>query len=333
MLTQAIGQPLDYEKNKEHGSFSEYTDLRILLNEGLTQSDTLIPTQDIEGLLSENFNKMALDGKPGTDLNGHQFNENLLQSEEATEMSTAMQMQSFGPASSLEDVFTPIKALSHFSSDWCIRVRILKRSELRSYKNEKGEGVLLNMDLIDREGTMIQATAFGEVAEELDGLMVPNELYTIAGGAVKMANRKYTPIKNDHCLILGSGTQVKKCTDDSKRIAFPPAFSFTRLSEIEDIAAPCALDVIGVILNVQPKEQIVTRDDQLRDKQTLTIGDESNTSIELTLWGETCECQDFQEGQVVAFQNCRVSNFSGKSLNASWDVNDVILGVKHPRFV
>ena len=90
MLTQAIGQPVDYEKNKERGSFSECIDLRILLNEGLTQSDTLIPTQDIEGLLSENFNKMALDGKPGTDLNGHKFNENLMQFEEATEMSTTM---------------------------------------------------------------------------------------------------------------------------------------------------------------------------------------------------------------------------------------------------
>ena len=90
MLTQAIGQPVDYEKNKEHGFFSEYTDLRILLNESVTQSDTLIPTQDIEGLLSENFNKITLDGKPGTDPNGHEFNENLMQFEEATEMSTTM---------------------------------------------------------------------------------------------------------------------------------------------------------------------------------------------------------------------------------------------------
>ena len=77
----------------------------------------------------------------------------------------------------------------------------------------------------------------------------------------------------------------------------------------------------------------MTKDDQLRDKRTVVIGDESNISIGVTLWGETCEQHDLQEGQIVAFQKCRVSNFSGKSLNASWDVDDIVVKVKHPRFL
>ena len=124
---------------------------------------------------------------------------------------------------------------------------------------------------------------------------------------------------------------MKECLEDSKRIAQPPGFSFTEIAEIEYIIAPCVLDVIGVILEAGSTEQIVTRDEQLRDKRTLTSGDESNSCIEMTLWGEMCDLE-FQEGQVVAFQNCRVSNFSGKSLNASWDINDVVQKCKHPRF-
>ena len=63
VLTQAIGHPTEYEKNKEHGFFAEHADIRILLNEGNTQSDTWIPTQDIEGLLSELPAKLVLDEK------------------------------------------------------------------------------------------------------------------------------------------------------------------------------------------------------------------------------------------------------------------------------
>ena len=38
---------------------------------------------------------------------------------------------------------------------------------MRNWKNARGEGKLLNIDLVDREGTMIQGTAFNDVAERL----------------------------------------------------------------------------------------------------------------------------------------------------------------------
>ena len=62
----------------------------------------------------------------------------------------------------------PIKALNSFNSDWCIKARVIKKAELRSYRNARGEGVILNLDLIDKEGTMIQGTAFNETAKKLD---------------------------------------------------------------------------------------------------------------------------------------------------------------------
>ena len=65
----------------------------------------------------------------------------------------------------------PIKSLNVYSIDWCIKARIVKKADLRSYKNARGEGTILNLDLIDREGTMIQATAFNETANKLNNEM------------------------------------------------------------------------------------------------------------------------------------------------------------------
>lgn len=62
----------------------------------------------------------------------------------------------------------PIKALNQFNRDWCIKARVLKKADLRTFRNAKGEGFILNLDLIDREGTMIQATAFNETAKTLN---------------------------------------------------------------------------------------------------------------------------------------------------------------------
>ena len=61
----------------------------------------------------------------------------------------------------------PVKALNQFNKDWCIKVRVLKKNPLRTYKNARGEGCILSFDLIDREGTMIQATCFNDKAKEL----------------------------------------------------------------------------------------------------------------------------------------------------------------------
>jgi len=49
----------------------------------------------------------------------------------------------------------PIKALNAFSSDWKIKARVTKKSEIRTWANQKGTGKLMNIDLVDREGTGI----------------------------------------------------------------------------------------------------------------------------------------------------------------------------------
>ena len=73
------------------------------------------------------------------------------------------------------------------------------------------------------------------------------------------------------------------------------------------------------------------RDGNQRARRTLLIGDESQVSIGVTLWSEACDAHDFEIGQIIAFKSCRVSDYSGKSLNASWDPRDIKRDLRHPR--
>jgi len=73
------------------------------------------------------------------------------------------------------------------------------------------------------------------------------------------------------------------------------------------------------------------KDGTQRSKRAITLGDESKVCIEVSLWGEVCEARAFQVGQVIALKSCRISDFSGRSLNASGDPSDIIVDVKHTR--
>lgn len=92
------------------------------------------------------------------------------------------------------------------------------------------------------------------------------------------------------------------------------------------------VDVIGVILEAGQSSSINTRDGKSRMKRTLTIGDESNVCINITLWGAVTEAHSYSSGQVIALKSCRVSDYNGKSLNASSHSEDVFIGgIRHKR--
>lgn len=68
-----------------------------------------------------------------------------------------------------------------------------------------------------------------------------------------------------------------------------------------------------------------------RDKRTLTIADENQLSIAVTMWGALGSQFDFQRGQVVAIKNAKVSEFQGKSLNCSDENTFFFFEPNHPR--
>ena len=85
--------------------------------------------------------------------------------------------------SSISDPYTPIKVLNQFSTDWKLRARVTKKDEPRQWRNAKGEGYLMNVEIIDKDGTQIQATFFGEEAAKRFGPMIKeNKVYFFSNG-------------------------------------------------------------------------------------------------------------------------------------------------------
>jgi len=47
--------------------------------------------------------------------------------------------------------------------NWRMKVRLVKKSEVKTWKNDKGEGQLMNVEFVDRTGAKMQGTLFKEL--------------------------------------------------------------------------------------------------------------------------------------------------------------------------
>ena len=102
----------------------------------------------------------------------------------------------------VEEPYRPIKALSTFNYDWRIKARVTKKGERRTWKNQRSEGYLLNIELMDKHGTQIQATFFKDAVDKFEPILEEGHIYLLSNGTVKIANQRFTSIKNDFCLVF-----------------------------------------------------------------------------------------------------------------------------------
>lgn len=110
--------------------------------------------------------------------------------------------------------FVPIQALVCNTKDWKIKARVSKKYDKRFWDNSRGKGCLMNFELIDSFGGSISCTLFKEAVDKLDQYLKEGSVYTFSGGQVKLANLKYTSIKNDYTIVFDCNSEIIMVQDD-----------------------------------------------------------------------------------------------------------------------
>lgn len=68
-------------------------------------------------------------------------------------------------------LYTPIKCLSTFNYDWRIKARVTKKHEVKTWVKPKQKGQILKIELMDDEGTRIEATFFNDAVDAFDQII------------------------------------------------------------------------------------------------------------------------------------------------------------------
>ena len=85
-------------------------------------------------------------------------------------------------------------------------------------------------------------------------MLKENQVYLFANGMIKVANQKFTSIKNDYCINFDKNSEIEECEDSEHISSY--GFCFTTIDEINDFEQMRTVDAIGVIRTVSPITQI-----------------------------------------------------------------------------
>lgn len=208
----------------------------------------------------------------------------------------------------------PIEALSPYAHKWTIKARCTHKSDIKTWHNKNGEGKLFSTTFLDESGE-IRATGFNADCDRLYELFQEGGVYYISAPCrVQMAKKQFNNTNNDYELTFERDTVVEKAEDQSG--APQVRYNFTQLSQLETVEANSTIDVIGVIREVGEVSQITSKTtSKPYDKRELTLADNSNYTVRLTIWGNTATSFDAQPESVVAFKGVKVSDFGGRSLS------------------
>lgn len=68
---------------------------------------------------------------------------------------------------------------------------------------------------MDDRGTSIEATFWREAADRCYDALEEGRVYTLARGAVKPANKKFSSVRNDYTLHFDAGAEVEPCGESA----------------------------------------------------------------------------------------------------------------------
>ena len=233
----------------------------------------------------------------------------------------------------------PISSLNPYLHCWTIKAKVLSKGPKREFgKNKPNQGgqsnSVFSAELVDEEGTAIEATFWREAADRYHEMLEEGKVYTFSRGSVKVANKNYNRTRNDYCLNFDNSCSVEESADIIDASAMQTRLKFEKIDQLPvfvDKKAP--VDVIGIVTNVGATGSIKRKSDQQEIvRRELTLADDSLKTVSLTLWGEKAEVDGekinamLQAGQhpVVAVSGCRVGSYNGVTLSTSMRSNVMI---------
>ncbi|KAJ8097814.1 hypothetical protein POJ06DRAFT_226964 [Lipomyces tetrasporus] len=230
--------------------------------------------------------------------------------------STYSAAPSYGSAAPRPHNYYTIEGLSPYQNKWTIKARVTFKSEIKHWHNQRGEGKLFAVNLLDETGE-IKATAFNDQVDQYYDLLQEGEVYYISKCRVNTAKKQFSNLQHDYELTFERDTEIEKCLDAGATEVPQLRFNFVEnLGKLTDVQKDTIVDVMGVIKTVGDCAQITSKSSgRPYDKRDIVLVDSSGVSVQLTVWGTQAVQFSANQDDIVAVKGAKVSEFNGRSLS------------------
>ena len=220
----------------------------------------------------------------------------------------------------LEDqipMYTSLKQLTTFSKDFIIYVRILKKSEIKTFNSNNAQnsnrqnGKLFYFIDLDIDENEMQCTCFNKAADKFFDLISEGKIYEIKGGYVKINDKKFTTIKSDYKIVLDENSVITEKKDDGR--IKTNNLKIIKISEIQKMNLYSIIDLCAVVLDIGDKSIKHTRNGDQPMKKII-IGDVSKFQIEFSLW-RIHSSIEVKISDILLIKNVKIGEFNGRNLS------------------
>ncbi|KAI5150008.1 replication factor A1 [Enteropsectra breve] len=198
-----------------------------------------------------------------------------------------------------------IKDINPFNNTWTIKGRVISKSDIRKFTTAKGEGRIFSFEFIDKSA-QIKCVVFSEAIDVIYPLVSEQGTYTISGGTIKMANKKFSSNNFDYEIHLDKNSAVVRVDEDGTL----PEYLFSFIG-IGDLAMGSTLvDICAVVKEVYPIGSVTVKSSgKEMSKRDLLLIDQTG-STRLTVWGSKAE-EEFQADSPLCVKGAKVQEYGG----------------------
>jgi len=215
----------------------------------------------------------------------------------------------------------PISALSPFHPGWSIKARVIDKSPVKTWSNARSQGQLFSMTLVDDQNDAIRATVFQEGVTKFYEMVENEKVYVFSKGNVKNANKKFTTLSNDYELSFDQNAEIVPAHDDQSigrnKFTLVPIANLATKEKNTNVDLCVVVMEVGELGSILTKPKDPTKGPENLRKRVVTIADQSEAQVELTLWQESAESFRSVPGDVIVCKNVRISDWSGISVSMS----------------
>ncbi|CAG8444238.1 3605_t:CDS:1 [Ambispora leptoticha] len=216
------------------------------------------------------------------------------------------------PCHSNEHTLFSIVSLNPYQNKWSLKAKVIKKSEIKTYTNQRGEGKIFSFNIMDDSGE-IKVVCFNDACEKFYNLIEEDHVYMISNAKVTTSRFKTSAICSDYEIHLEKTTSVILCQE-----SWIPniKYNFIKLNRLNEFNKDDMIDIIAIVLKDNGTLQVFSKKNQKYvTKRELVLVDETFTSVRLALWGKLAEEFQVEDNSVIAIKKARVGDFQGRNLS------------------
>jgi replication factor A1 len=211
-----------------------------------------------------------------------------------------------------------IASLNPYMGNWCVKAKLSLKGDVRTFRNAKGEGKVMTIELVDEAGTAIQATMWKDAIDSYDSILEVGKVFYVAKGTLRPANKQYSNCSNDYEMSLDGRCEIEVCTDSVDMSKMQRGYELVKIDSLAmKIGGRGSVDVLAVVQTVGELGAVRRKSDNEEiQRRDVTLVDDTGKSISLTLWNALAVEQGEQLSQmtnpIIAVRGLRVTDYNGK---------------------